>query len=73
MMPERIIGNQICVLIVVHNCMRTRAYERHVAFQHIDELRQLINAGCPQDLPNAGEPFVLARNLFYRVAVFRDF
>src|SRR6202049_620711 len=39
-------------LVITHG-KRPRAYQAHVAFQHVEKLRELINAGLPQKLADA--------------------
>src|ERR1700681_788754 len=39
--------------LVIPDGKRPRAYQAHVAFQHVEKLRKLINAGLPQELADA--------------------
>src|SRR6266702_8498702 len=55
--------HQILVDVVVFERMRTRTHHRHLAAQHVDELRQLVEAGAPQERADRGDARVAARGL----------
>ena len=46
---------------------RTRTDERHLSFENVQELRQFIQAGFPQQLPDSGDSRVV-RELVYSLA-----
>src|SRR3546814_8385641 len=41
-------------------CVRTRADQRHVALENVDELRQLVEARPAQEAPHPRHPAVVA-------------
>src|SRR5262249_4586370 len=43
--------NKLAELTVVRNGMRPRPDERHVAFQDVEQLRQLVDAGLAEPAP----------------------
>jgi hypothetical protein len=52
--PECVISDDFVELRVVGKCVGTGADKRHAPFQHIDQLRQFIDAGCGEaTYPNA--------------------
>ena len=44
-MAHHVTSDQARVLLRVEQHVRARSYEAHVAFEHIDELRQLVDVG----------------------------
>jgi len=42
----------------VWNC-RARTYQRHVTFQNVQELRQFVQAGSPQELSHLRDPLII--------------
>lgn len=46
-MPERIVGDELPILVIVRHGMRSRADHRHVPLDHVEQLRQLIDACLP--------------------------
>ena len=51
------------VLLVEGNRVRSRPDDRHLAAEHIDELRQLVKRQPAQDAPHPGHPRVVGRHL----------
>src|ERR1700744_2914649 len=49
--------------VVVLECMGTRSYDRHVATQHVVELRQFVEARAAQESAHFGDARIVARGL----------
>src|ERR1700730_11564945 len=47
----------------VGNC-RARADQRHVPFEHIQKLRQFIEAGSPQQPPRSRHPLIISKLVY---------
>src|SRR3954466_12780209 len=62
-MAEGIAADQLGEMIVVSRCMRARSDNRHLAFQHIEELRQLVDARLAQPRANGRDALVAAYGL----------
>ena len=56
-------------MLVVRNRMRPRADQAHAAAQHVEELRQLVERGAPQEAPDGRDARVVPRRLAYRVVL----
>ncbi len=54
-------------LEVLHQ-QRARTHQAHIAFKHIEEFRQLIQAGGAQEAPEAGEALLVGQQLTIGVA-----
>ncbi len=50
-------------LFVVDESVRSRADNRHLALEHVPELRQFVDAGASQEAADAGDAFVADRDL----------
>ena len=44
-----IVGDHCAVLLIVSQGVRARANDRHIAFEHVEELGKLIDTGLAQD------------------------
>src|SRR4029079_4751833 len=70
-LPECVIGDELGVPVIVGYGMRSRTNDRHIAAQHVHELRQLVDAGGAQDCPDARDAWIPALRLTNYVAVFQ--
>src|SRR6516164_1828695 len=52
-MPAGVAVKPLSVVMVVLQCVRSRSHQRHLPPQDVDELRQFVQAGSPQDLSDA--------------------
>lgn len=71
-MAQHIALDQLAILFVMGNGMRTGADDGHAALQHIDELWQLIKRCSPQEAADGSEPRVIALGLHDFGSVFGD-
>ena len=58
----RVVGNGLAEAVNEHRPLRPRADQAHVAFEHIDKLRQFVQARCPNERSEPGA----ARIVFLR-------
>src|SRR5208282_1031773 len=63
MVSECIDGDPSLIFAVVRGCVRPWADQRHLATQHIEKLRQLVDVSPPQQAPQAGHARIIARGL----------
>src|SRR5256885_8070771 len=66
----RIARDLLLVFSIVRKRVRARANQRHVALEHVDELRQLVDVPSSQEAAKAGDARVVATSLAHHVAVF---
>src|SRR5262245_34642751 len=59
----RIVGDEPLILGVVRGGVRARTHERHAATQHIEQLRQLVEAHPPQPAADAGDARIVPGGL----------
>ncbi len=59
------------IILVVRDCVRTRADQGHVALEHVYELRQLVEAGLAQEAADARHARVIASRLRHHRVVRR--
>ena len=64
-LPEQFVAGQRA------ECVRSRADDAHVALQHVEQLRQLVDAGHADDAADAGDAIVVARGRAVAVEVAR--
>ena len=59
-MAEGIVTDVALVLVVMSERVRPRTYNRHLAFEHIEELRQFVDAGTTQDAPKHRHTMIIS-------------
>src|SRR5262245_37119573 len=62
-MPHEVAHDHLGIDLIVIGGMGTWADERHGAVEHVEELRELIEAGPPQEATNARHSRIVARGL----------
>src|SRR5690242_5851806 len=70
MLTKGVVGDEFGVPVVMGNGMRPRTDQRHVSSQHIDELRQLVDARGAQDATDASDAGIVFAGLLDHAAVF---
>src|SRR5205807_707943 len=66
----RIPRDALLVFTIVRERMRARAYQRHLAGDHVEELRQLVDIPAAKPAPCPGHAGILFRCLVYLPPVF---
>src|SRR3954452_8655918 len=66
---ERIISDDFVKLVVMGQCVRAWPHQTHVAVQHVEQLRQLIDARPAQPFAYARHSFIGKPSLNYRGTV----
>lgn len=60
-MADRIVGDRLCELLHEGGALRARSHQVQVSLEHVDHLGNLVEAGDPEDLPQAGDPGIVLR------------
>src|SRR5262245_12021205 len=71
-MSERILANDLLEFIIMCKRVRPRSDDRHIAKQHIEELRQFVNAGFTQPFADGGDARITLRGLYDAFAIFEN-
>ena len=50
-LPDFVVLDRLCIKFVMGLGMRAWAYQRHLADQHVEQLRQFVDAGFRRNLP----------------------
>src|SRR6185312_17515002 len=65
-MAAEIAVDDLGILLVMGDRMRAGPDQRHVSPEHIEELRQLVEAGPPEQPADPGHPWIVAPGLRHR-------
>src|SRR5277367_5006189 len=72
LVPNHVAVDELSVFLVVSNRMRPRSHETHLALEHIEYLRQLIERGAPQECTQRRDPRILPGGLSDHRAILAD-
>ncbi|MNJ14935.1 hypothetical protein D3C77_91700 [compost metagenome] len=69
-MPGKVVDDVLRVLRIVLPGVRARPHQGHFAHQHIEQLRQFVEAGATDEGPHPGQPRIIFLRLLDH-AIFR--
>src|SRR6478609_6783659 len=62
-LPEQLLAGERA------NGMRARPYQAHVALEHVEQLRQLVDASAAKNAPDTGNPVVIPAGRAHAITV----
>lgn len=58
-MPDHILVHNLRIIVGMLHHVRPGTHQTHLPFEHIDELRELVQTGLAQDATDTGHPHVI--------------